>query len=268
MTPAGAVMSVDPPSVVALRVAPSAEARIRFICQALSVIVERLSDGREAQGLLRRAQVLIHDGEPFAAAEGWVRAVRSSHPTLPIVLFVRVTNGVTAVLLAASKVSDVIAVEQGADEGPRLVSILNRLLCSRHEVAVAQDLAQLCPDLRDRPRRFLVAALKSRARREPCSVASVAREIGCTARRVLDTWPRAALPRPKSCLDWVTLLYVARVHEATGASWESIAHAIGVDGSYLRRLRHRYFPSHGASLRYGDVVQAFRSASGAACYRR
>lgn len=241
---------------------------MRFACQSLHVSLERVGDGRDAEALLARSQVLVFDGEPFETADAWLREVRTMVPALPIILFVRVANGVTGLLLAASQLPSVAAIEQGQGESQRLTASLTRLLRSRHEVAVAEDLARVCPDLRERPRKFLHAALRSRAQRQHCSVASVALEIGCTARRVLDTWPRSALPRPKRCLDWVTLLYVARVHEETGASWESIAHAIGVDGSYLRRLRHRYFPAHGARLPYGDVVQAFRAASGDSRYRR
>jgi hypothetical protein len=253
---------------VALLLSPTAEQRAAFACQQLGVRVERCRAGAIDRALLAGSQALVFDGEPFESAEERLRTVRGLHPALPIILFVRVANGLTSLLLAASRIPGVTVIEQGSGEAQRLAGGLHRVLRTRHEVAVADELDRILPDLRERPRRFLHAVLRCRGSGQRCTVSSVATEIGESARRVLDTWPRTTLPRPKECLDWITLLYVARVHQATGVGWEAIAHAVGVDGSYLRRLRHRYFPDDGTTLSFDTVVAAFGAALRASAYRR
>ncbi len=259
---------IDATPTVALQLNPSAELHAAVVCQQLNLRVERCMAGALDCSLPSGCKALVCDGEPFESTEERLRAVRSRHPALPVILFVRLAHGVSSLLLAASRIPDVTVVEQGWAESQRLADGLQRVLRSRHELAVADDVTRRLPRLSVRPQRFTHEVLRCRASGERCTVRSVSIAIGESARRVLDTWPREMLPRPKEYLDWLTLLYVTRVNETTGAGWEPIAHTLGVDGSYLRRLRHRYFTDRSTRLTYDTAILAFETVIHSDVYRR
>lgn len=233
----------------AAAVAESVCTRLGFNSSALSALPDADDD-------LPPAAALISGERPTDGVLPRLTALRRAAPALPIVLFPPARPGIMELLPKVGAASGINVVGYWGDtsDGPRLHACLEYLLASAPGAAVLRALGLLLP--KGGPRRpidIARAVIRLRAPGERVNVATVANALGVAPRTLQRRWP-AQIFSPHDFFGMITLIYALYTREWGGASWERIAHSLGMEPATLRALRRRWVPVGGEADELGKVV--------------
>lgn len=224
--------------------------RVDSACASVGLRAVRISRNEDISAQLSaRAVLLIHDLErPEPPAAEVVRQFQTQCPGRPVLIYYKRTP---AALELASQVGQrlgVTTLEQrptAPDEIRDLARFIRRLVMHAPDLLIRTLIGVLLHQSRDGTiSRFadaLLARLQARELGAP-PVEQLAQRAGLGPRRLRRACRAAQGPNPERLTQWLTFIYVLELARCEGISVSRAATGVGVNETYIRRLRAKLVP--------------------------
>ncbi len=221
-------------------------ARVQF-CEYGSELAEFAMDVRVIAVL---AELRDSRGASTLAA---IQAVRVRRPTMPVLLYISLTEAdVRESVAIAAEVGVSGLVMRGTDDvGAELRLALRWCQMSRMAVQVLREVESSVP-----PRLLSFFAYCANACEAPIGVGDAAAAMGIPRRTLVDQFRRAGLPAPSRTIGWFRLLNAAWHVVGSTGSIEQIANLLEFPSrTALHNMLYRYTGLRSAELRAPDGFQ-------------
>ena len=194
--------------------------------------------------LPRGTRLWVYDLAPWNdVALHLLRCVTTSHPAVPVLLFVPTRTDVASLLVRCGSAPCLTAEFQLRDREQviRLRAAMRDLVRNAPGEVIGSTIVSLMPPDPNVARfcRQAVAHLCYSKDQGALTVYSVSHDLHVGVRTLERACGDASLPPPKEMLDWITLLVAAYTAAATQTRTCRVAAYLGVDSQKLWRLRHR-----------------------------
>jgi AraC-like DNA-binding protein len=192
--------------------------------------------------------LLIVDADALAALElgELVRRLRRSYPSVPLILYSRLTDDAmhSTLRLAKAGIDEVIL--EGKDDDRRT---LERIALTAHRSRCAErSLTAVGATLSPHVREILAETLETPGRR--VEVEELADALGVTRKTLVNRLTAAGLPGPETVISWCRLLMACELLEDPGRTVEQVALLLGFgSGVALRNMFRRHLRARPSDLR-------------------
>jgi AraC-like DNA-binding protein len=220
----------DPIARARLTEALRGEASIRN-CARLSEVIALVETG------LASIVVVDHRDYDGSSTLPGVRRLREDFPSVPIVIYVPLSNEISGRVLEYARAGVSQLVFQGVDDlRTPLRAAINTAMDHASALALGQEFERLVPaNLLP----FLRYALEHSRRN--MSVEDAATAMGIHRKTLVDRLRAAGLPSPRAIIGWSRLLMAARLLDDPGRTVEQVALQLDFpSGTALRNMFKRY----------------------------
>ena len=184
--------------------------------------------------------------DDVGANEAFVRRVRESFPSLPVVLYAPLTRDTARrIMRLANAGADELLLDDQDEGGDGLHRLIIRAHVSR---CAARTMDVMGDRLPASARAILVQCMH--LARKPLSVAALARAVGVNRKTLVNRLGAAGLPGPETLISWSRLLLACELLEDRGRSVERVALLLGFgSGVALRNMCRRHLGLAPSALR-------------------
>jgi AraC-like DNA-binding protein len=178
--------------------------------------------------------------------EAFVRRVRESFPSLPIVLYAPLTrDAAKQIMRLANAGADELLLEEQDEERHALQRLIIRAHVSR---CAARSIGALGHRLPASTRAILTHSIHLADK--PLSVEGLARAVGVNRKTLVNRLGAVGLPGPETVISWCRLLLACELLEDRGRSVERVALLLGFgSGVALRNMFRRHLSVAPSALR-------------------
>lgn len=254
----------DPTARARLADALRLDATIRD-CARLSEVIALVETG------LARIVVADHRDYDGSCTLPGIRRIREEFPSVPVVMYVPLSNQLSSLLLEYARIGVSQLVFQGVDDlRTPLRAAVHAALDHASALSLMEELEPLVPA----PLLPFFRYCLEHARRD-ISVEDVASAMGVHRKTLVDRLRAAGLPSPRAIIGWSRLVIAARLLDDPGRTVEQVALKLDFpSGTSLRNMVKRYTGLRTSEVRQNGgvhcVLHAFKRelAAGATQGRR
>lgn len=194
----------------------------------------------------------LDPADDVGAHEAFVRRVRESFPSLPVVLYAPLTpDTAKRIMRLANAGADELLLEDQGEVEDGLQRLVFRAHVSRCAARVIDAMGGRLPAS---TRAILVQCMH--LARTPLSVAALARAVGVNRKTLVNRLGAAGLPGPETVISWCRVLLACELLEDRGRSVERVALLLGFgSGVALRNMFRRHLGLAPSALREPGALE-------------